>query len=142
MDLDRIYTALGNPGRYHVGIFILLSLDYVTVVMNHLVMAIYGIQVNFQCTDYGNSTVTDTIIIKHKKYCELQKPTGLALLHQNFSVSMPNVTAASQCNKWQYAHVEGEKSLRTEVIFNLETFVSVFVYMLNAVFSSSTIMTT
>lgn len=46
---DDIYRQLGNPGRYHVIIYILLCLNYFPIVLNHLNMAIYGAKTPHRC---------------------------------------------------------------------------------------------
>ena len=47
MDVERIYAELGSPGRYQVCVYFLLGLNIFPVIMNHLVMAFYGVKVSF-----------------------------------------------------------------------------------------------
>ncbi|XP_064610888.1 organic cation transporter protein-like [Liolophura sinensis] len=52
--LNELIEKLGNPGRLQIFVFFLLGFNYFPVVVNSLIMAVYGSRVPFYCADQGN----------------------------------------------------------------------------------------
>ena len=112
LDMDYIYSLLGNPGRYHLGIYALLSLNYVTVVVNHLAMAIYGIKVKIQCGGIMNSSIEAS-----EQFCDTyHKSTKFQNLSDDNLLAMGNYSQLPNCSNWQYAVPSNQRFLRSEVV--------------------------
>ena len=74
MNLEIINQYLGDPGRYHICIFLLVSFNYVAISINHLAMAVYGVPVKLMCFDNTNSFVdNETSYVDSNALCQVNK---------------------------------------------------------------------
>ncbi|KAL3856232.1 hypothetical protein ACJMK2_011009 [Sinanodonta woodiana] len=49
LQLEELLSKLGNPGKYQKVMFLLLALNYLPVVFNHVIMAFFGSAPKHQC---------------------------------------------------------------------------------------------
>ncbi len=98
IDLDKNLRHLGNPGCYHILLFVCLSSNNVVVLLNHLAMSVYGSPVPYHCRLPGNYSLNDSVPWVTDKAGNL-KPDSCRV-YQNFT-SSTNLT--EQCpDGWEY----------------------------------------
>lgn len=59
IDVDALYRRLGRPGRFQIAVYLMLCCNYFPVVLNHLVMAMYGARTEYVC-DVTNEYINRT----------------------------------------------------------------------------------
>ena len=77
LPIDDIYRQLGNPGRYHVMIYILLCLNYFPIVLKHLNMAIFGAKTPHRCL-VPSGVLQSENGVSNYSYNGVYNSTGLA----------------------------------------------------------------
>ncbi|KAK3606533.1 hypothetical protein CHS0354_041492 [Potamilus streckersoni] len=60
IQLENLLSQLGNPGRYQKVIFLLLALNYLPVVFNHVIMAFFGATPKHQCYSESYESMLDS----------------------------------------------------------------------------------
>ncbi|KAL8562536.1 hypothetical protein ACOMHN_045801 [Nucella lapillus] len=109
--LDRLIADLSSRNRYQICLLILLGLNYLPLVFNHVIMAFYKYTPPHQCrvashvpssnlSRYNNVTV----LVEYPGQCrsQLYLDTG------------ENVSVVCQPGQWQYTPVHGEHSIVSE----------------------------
>lgn len=61
IDIDSVFRKLGRPGRYHIIVYVLLCLNNVVVIFNHLAMAIYGAKTEYFCESEHELNMTQDV---------------------------------------------------------------------------------
>ena len=107
MDVDKIFRALGNPGRHNIITYILLCSNYFPVVLNHLSVVIYGSAVPHRCVvpeAFNTSEAVPWTTTGKLDSCRVYK---------NYSQS---TNETLPCPKgWKYDPLPREKSIVMEV---------------------------
>lgn len=104
MAVDRLLQQLGNPGRYHILIYILLCLTYFPIVVNHIIMAIYGSPPSHNCKLPEGVLANESIpVAKALKGC---KVFVNYTMYSNTTMDCPN--------GWEYQVQGREWNIATE----------------------------
>ena len=107
MDVDKIFHALGNPGRHSIITFILLCSNYFPIVLNHLSVVIYGSPVPHHCVipeGFNTSDAVPQTAAGKLDSCHVYK---------NYSQSSNETLPCP--NGWKYDPLPREKSIVMEV---------------------------
>ncbi|KAK3606531.1 hypothetical protein CHS0354_041490 [Potamilus streckersoni] len=127
LHVEKLFSQLGNPGRYQKVIFMLLALNYLPVVFNHVIMAFFGSTPKHQCysesyesmldsqqvtngnLSYNSSMTTDPSIIVDKRLKEC-RAEYLFKSGQNVSV----VCGVGETGKFKYYKEPRETTIVTD----------------------------
>ncbi|XP_013406936.1 organic cation transporter protein isoform X2 [Lingula anatina] len=103
IQVDKLLEKLGQPGRYHVFIYILICMTYWIVIFNHVIMAVYGRPPPHHCTLPKGNFVNRSIPL------EKGKPSSCKV-YENFTQVYGNETVPTQgCSDgWTYTLEPGE----------------------------------
>lgn len=110
-DVDNLYRRLGKPGRFHIAIYLMLCCNYFPVVLNHLVMAVYGARTSYLCSMPEN--IMNKTKVQYGQYSEME--VGRCEV-QVTGINGTNESATFSCPAgWNYDVGPAEKNIITEV---------------------------
>ncbi len=125
MDVDSLYRLLGQPGRFQIVIYLMLCCNYFPVVLNHLVMAIYGARTGYHCqlsAGYQfNTSVPYTVTEGKVTYDQCR-------VYTNWSIEN-NQTEVCPLG-WHYDVLPRENSIITEVSKSLSELEKIYLQII------------
>lgn len=60
LQLDTLIETLGKPGKYQLGLFLLLACNYFPIVFNIVIMAFFGFTPEHSCVSNTHSSISGT----------------------------------------------------------------------------------
>ncbi|XP_076452740.1 solute carrier family 22 member 13-like [Babylonia areolata] len=109
--LDRLIADLSTPNRYQICLLILLGLNYIPLVFNHVIMAFFKYTPPHQC---GVSTpIPSSNLSSYKNLTVLQEWKGKCS-SELYLETGENITVKCQAGQWKYSPLHGENSIVSE----------------------------
>ena len=107
-NVDNLMKAIGNPGRFQVLIFALISINFMIMFPTHLTMIFYAAKTEHHCSVARGQNLTDVIPIVIR---DNERQWDGCNLYKN-----GNKTHTIPCdNGWTYYMEERERTIISEV---------------------------
>ena len=107
-NVDKLIVATGDPGKFQVMIYMLIGINFMIMLSNHLTMIFYAAKTEHHCTVGNGQNISDVIpiLLRNNK-----RQWDGCKLFKNGSAKQ-----TIPCNNgWTYYMDDGERTIISEV---------------------------